>query len=126
MSFQQCRFNFGSEPFKFPPKRPFSNFNQNAVLKAQDKIVLPRHLYLEELRKASVTEDSCSLCFDNLASIKLIPCGHKGFCYNCSTMLSNCPICRGDITRTEEVAINQECSNNNNNNNNNNHQIASS
>lgn len=40
MSFQQCRFNFGSEPFKYPPNRPFNNFNQNAVLKAQDKVKL--------------------------------------------------------------------------------------
>lgn len=40
MSFQQCRFNFGSEPFKYPPKRPFNNFNQVAVLKAQDKVIL--------------------------------------------------------------------------------------
>lgn len=38
MSFQQCRFNFGSEPFKHPPNRPFNNFNQIAVLKAQDKV----------------------------------------------------------------------------------------
>ena len=65
MSFQQCRFNFGSEPFRYPPtNRSFDSFNRHAVLKPQDKVVLPRHLFLEQLRKLSVREDSCTLCFD--------------------------------------------------------------
>lgn len=38
MSFQQCRFNFGSEPFKYPPKRSYQNFNNNATLSPQDKV----------------------------------------------------------------------------------------
>lgn len=39
MSFQQCRFNFGNEPFKFPPEhRQFKRFNDYAVLKPQDKV----------------------------------------------------------------------------------------
>ncbi|XP_070507159.1 RING finger and SPRY domain-containing protein 1-like isoform X2 [Chironomus tepperi] len=108
MSFQQCRFNFGSEPFIYPPNRPFNIFNKNAVLSPQDKIVLPRHLYLEELRKLSVTDDSCSLCFDSLATIQLLPCNHTGFCNNCTKLLSNCPICRADIVNTIETTINQE------------------
>lgn len=119
MSFQQCRFNFGSEEFKYPPKRPFSVFNDVGDMKPQDKvtskivflvenlknfpfqIVLPRHLYLEELRKEDVTEDSCQLCFDSIASIRLIPCQHTGFCSNCSKQLKTCPICRSEIVRVE-------------------------
>lgn len=38
MSFQQCRFNFGAEPFKYPPKRSYQNFNNNATLAPQDKV----------------------------------------------------------------------------------------
>lgn len=39
MSFQQCRFNFGNEPFKHPPKhRNYRSFNDYAVLKSQDKV----------------------------------------------------------------------------------------
>lgn len=38
MSFQQCRFNFGAEAFKYPPKRPFSVFNDFGILKPQDKV----------------------------------------------------------------------------------------
>lgn len=104
MSFQQCRFNFGSEPFKYPPKRSFNNFNSIAVLNPQDKIILPRHLYLEELRKLSVTEDSCTLCFDLKASIRLIPCGHTGFCCSCAAIIQSCPICRGEIVTTAQYS----------------------
>lgn len=46
MSFQQCRFNFGSEPFKYPPNRPFKNFNENAVLNAQDKVRFLNKLFI--------------------------------------------------------------------------------
>lgn len=78
MSFQQCRFNFGSEPFKYPPKsRSFDSFNSHAYLKEQDKIVLPRHLFLEQLRKMSVHEDSCTLCFDAKGNVRLEPCKHR-------------------------------------------------
>lgn len=78
MSFQQCRFNFGSEPFKYPPKsRAFDSFNSHAYLKEQDKIVLPRHLFLEQLRKLSVREDSCTLCFDLKGIVRLEPCMHR-------------------------------------------------
>lgn len=39
MSFQQCRFNFGSEPFKYPPTdRAFKSFNAFAKLKPEDKV----------------------------------------------------------------------------------------
>lgn len=43
MSFQQCRFNFGAEPFRYPPTdREFTSFNDHATLSPEDKIVLPR------------------------------------------------------------------------------------
>ena len=43
MSFQQCQFNFGASPFKFPPKdRHFQAFNDHATLPAEDKVILPR------------------------------------------------------------------------------------
>lgn len=78
MSFQQCRFNFGSEPFRYPPtNRMFDSFNTKAQLAEQDKVILPRHLFLEQLRKLSVREDSCTLCFDLKATVRLEPCNHK-------------------------------------------------
>ncbi|XP_031846670.1 RING finger and SPRY domain-containing protein 1 isoform X2 [Nomia melanderi] len=103
MSFQQCLFNFGNVPFQYPPTdREYQKFNDYASLKPEDKIVLPRHIYLDQLRKLSVREDSCTLCFDQRASVRLLPCNHRGFCQMCSVQLVECPMCRATI---EEVAL---------------------
>ncbi|XP_076385864.1 RING finger and SPRY domain-containing protein 1 isoform X2 [Megachile rotundata] len=103
MSFQQCLFNFGNVPFKYPPTdREYKKFNDFASLKPEDKVVLPRHIYLDQLRKLSVREDSCTLCFDQRASVRLLPCNHRGFCPTCSYQLVECPMCRATI---EEVAL---------------------
>jgi hypothetical protein len=43
MSFQQCEFNFGAKPFRFPPQdRAFSAFNDHAYLDDDLKVILPR------------------------------------------------------------------------------------
>ncbi|XP_065172030.1 RING finger and SPRY domain-containing protein 1-like [Atheta coriaria] len=98
MSFQQCRFNFGSEPFKYPPDGVvFSTFNEHGVLEPDEKKVLPRHVFLMLLRQHSVREDSCTLCYDMKASVRLIPCNHSGFCTSCANMLNECPMCRAVI-----------------------------
>lgn len=77
MSFQQCRFNFGAEPFKYPPADgvPFETFNAHGSI--QDKTILPRHLYLDQLRKSSIKENSCTICFDSTASARIEPCKHR-------------------------------------------------
>jgi len=98
MSFQQCQFNFGASPFKYPPKdRHFQAFNDHTTLPPEDKVILPRHMMLELLKKHSVNEDACTLCFDAKACMEVIPCGHKGFCFKCSAQLDSCPMCRGPI-----------------------------
>jgi hypothetical protein len=94
MSFQQCRFNFGAEPFKYPPPGNYSTFNEYGTLKPEDKIVMPRHIFLDELRQENITEDSCTLCYDQKASVRLIPCEHSGFCPSCASQLLECPMCR--------------------------------
>ncbi|CAH1389559.1 unnamed protein product [Nezara viridula] len=99
MSFQQCRFNFGSDPFRFPPDTEFKSFNDYASLSPQERIVLPRHLEMEALRNMSIREDSCAICFDSQAETTLIPCGHSGFCQTCTAQLFECPMCRAKIDR---------------------------
>jgi hypothetical protein len=54
MSFQQCRFNFGNKPFRFPPRDvEFQNFNDHAVLNAEDKVVLPRLVFVYRMNLLS-------------------------------------------------------------------------
>ena len=61
MSFQQCLFNFGSTPFKFPPKRKYQAFNDQGHLDPDEKVIWPKHLLLEMLSK-DADEDACTLC----------------------------------------------------------------
>ncbi|XP_013184944.1 RING finger and SPRY domain-containing protein 1 [Amyelois transitella] len=98
MAFQQCRFNFGHEPYRHPPgDRQFSSFNDHGYLTEEQKKVVPRRIYLEQLRCSSVKEDSCTLCFDDTACCVLEPCGHRGFCSLCTSQLKECPMCRAAI-----------------------------
>ncbi|XP_022904330.1 RING finger and SPRY domain-containing protein 1-like [Onthophagus taurus] len=103
MSFQQCRFNFGANNFKYPPEGEYHTFNESATLKPEDKIVMPRHIYLQQLRQQSVREDSCTLCYDQKATVQLLPCEHSGFCMSCASQLSECPMCRSMFREIVEV-----------------------
>ena len=43
MAFQQCKFNFGSEPFKHPPAEcAFSSFNQFGAMTEEERHILPK------------------------------------------------------------------------------------
>ncbi|CAD5122097.1 DgyrCDS10547 [Dimorphilus gyrociliatus] len=102
MSFQQCIFNFGSTPFKYPPPNcHFQNFNDFGVLSIDEKTILPRKIKLAMLKEVDIKEDSCTICFDRKADTILLPCRHTGFCSECGKKLSICPICRGDIEERE-------------------------
>ncbi|KAJ7426421.1 RING finger and SPRY domain-containing protein 1 [Willisornis vidua] len=77
MSYQQCEFNFGAKPFKYPPSMKFSTFNDYAFLTAEEKIILPRHRRLALLKQVSIRENCCTLCCDEVADTELRPCGHS-------------------------------------------------
>ncbi|XP_025114560.1 RING finger and SPRY domain-containing protein 1-like [Pomacea canaliculata] len=97
MSFQQCEFNFGAKPFKFPPPICFRTFNLHGRLTDEERIILPRQKKLDLLMQVTVKEDSCTLCFDLQANTRLMDCKHAGFCDECALQLEKCPICRQEI-----------------------------
>ena len=96
MSYQHCRFNFGSMPFRFPPEHlsSFQTFNQHGHLSDEEKLILPKYKKLEVLRAMNMDENDCILCVDLHADIILKPCQHTGFCHVCAAKLDHCPICR--------------------------------
>ncbi|XP_054426338.1 RING finger and SPRY domain-containing protein 1 isoform X2 [Pteronotus mesoamericanus] len=105
MSYQQCEFNFGAKPFKYPPSMKFSTFNDYAFLTAEDKIILPRHRRLALLKQVSIRENCCSLCCDEVADTQLKPCGHSDLCMNCALQLETCPLCRKEIvSRVRQIS----------------------
>lgn len=97
MSYQQCEFNFGAKPFRYPPKTSFKKFNDYGHLSSDEKVILPRHMKMALLQKESLPEGSCTLCCDKQASVVLWPCGHKGYCETCALQLERCPMCREPI-----------------------------
>merc|ERR1711959_361768 len=38
--------------------------------------------------------DLCKICYDQVAEVVFVPCGHFGFCRICSERLTRCPVCR--------------------------------
>jgi len=116
MSFQQCEFNFGWKPFLYPPDRTFHTFNEVSRLAPDEKQILPRPIKLAALKRLSVKENACTLCFDNIASIQLLPCNHKGFCDSCSAQLDVCPMCRSSIESIQTVIPSHSKDNLNNSN----------
>jgi hypothetical protein len=99
MSYQHCRFNFGSIPFRYPPKtvKSFKTFNEYGHLSDNEKLILPKYKKLELLRSIIINEQDCILCVDLHANIMLKPCQHTGFCEQCAYKLDICPICRSEI-----------------------------
>ncbi|CAF3741359.1 unnamed protein product [Adineta steineri] len=99
MSYQHCRFNFGSAPFRYPPTNvsSFKTFNEYGHLSDDEKLILPKYKKLELLRAIKISDQDCILCVDDLANILLKPCQHTGFCEECAAKLDICPICRSDI-----------------------------
>ncbi|KAK3086428.1 hypothetical protein FSP39_018336 [Pinctada imbricata] len=102
MSYQQCYFNFGAKPYRYPPTNvKFESFNDHGTLTNEEKVILPRHKKLDLLKNIKVHEDSCTLCFDRRATHFLLPCKHRGFCFNCVVQLEICPICRTKIEKRD-------------------------
>ncbi|XP_074149592.1 RING finger and SPRY domain-containing protein 1 isoform X1 [Sminthopsis crassicaudata] len=105
MSYQQCEFNFGAKPFKYPPSIKFSTFNDYAFLSPEEKIILPRHRRLALLKQVSIRENCCSLCCDEVADTELKPCGHSDLCMDCALQLETCPLCRQEIvSRVRQIS----------------------
>ena len=54
---------------------------------------------------------ACSICFNNEANAVIVPCGHGGICYHCSSELKRnrkCHICRVEVKHVVEIKQNSE------------------
>lgn len=55
---------------------------------------------LEEINKQLNDQVNCKICFDAIACIITLPCGHMISCSQCISALTNCAICRAEIKGT--------------------------
>lgn len=111
MSYQECKFNFGSEPFKYPPTNyDFKAFNDYGKIDDDSRKILPKfqRRNLIQLNTDDNPSTLCSLCYDNRANIALLPCQHSGFCRYCAMQLDYCPLCRSKIEEISDLQSNEE------------------
>lgn len=97
MTYQQCEFNFGQRPFRYPPREyDYQTFNSVGSLTLEQRTILPRPKRID-VRKIIIAQDCCIICCDEKASIQLEPCHHQGYCGKCASVLDVCPMCRRQI-----------------------------
>ena len=51
----------------------------------------------------------CKICFDSVANIIVIPCGHLASCAQCFPALTLCPICRSEVNGTVRAQFVDTC-----------------
>ncbi|XP_052816451.1 baculoviral IAP repeat-containing protein 7-B-like [Mya arenaria] len=47
----------------------------------------------------------CKICFDDIACIIVLSCGHMASCSQCISALRNCPICRSEVKGTVRATL---------------------
>ena len=56
-----------------------------------------RDLFMQALRLPSKEADECVVCLDNRIDTAIIPCGHVCVCFECSSQIQKCPMCRREL-----------------------------
>ena len=62
-----------------------------------------RRLLEDKLEKS--LSNQCVICQSTIKNCLLIPCSHISSCFNCSTTLLKCPICRSKINQCVKVYL---------------------
>ena len=47
----------------------------------------------------------CAICLDGNAEYAVVPCGHRCLCARCTKAVSECPVCRGEMTAVLRVFV---------------------
>ncbi|NXH21358.1 XIAP ligase, partial [Bucco capensis] len=77
----------------------------NEIPVEQDELIQLQNLYLsteEKLRRLQ-EEKLCKICMAKDISVVLIPCGHLVACKECAGVFDECPLCRTNILRKQEI-----------------------
>ncbi|KAF1556213.1 E3 ubiquitin-protein ligase XIAP, partial [Eudyptes schlegeli] len=77
----------------------------NEIPVEQDDLIQLQNLYLsteEKLRRLQ-EEKLCKICMARDISVVLIPCGHLVACKECAEALNECPLCRTNIMKRQEI-----------------------
>lgn len=53
MTFQHVRFNFGNEPYRYPPPAGYRDLNRVGQMTSEEKRIVPRLVMLQQLRRSA-------------------------------------------------------------------------
>eukprot|EP00163_Fabomonas_tropica_P015880 TRINITY_DN2872_c0_g1_i4.p1 TRINITY_DN2872_c0_g1~~TRINITY_DN2872_c0_g1_i4.p1 ORF type:complete len:435 (+),score=18.58 TRINITY_DN2872_c0_g1_i4:174-1478(+) len=53
--------------------------------------------HYEKAMRDLTEQNICKICFECAIDVVFVPCGHLGFCNDCTESLRHCPVCRKDI-----------------------------
>ncbi|EAL73021.1 hypothetical protein DDB_G0268864 [Dictyostelium discoideum AX4] len=69
--------------------------------------MLRDYLYHLKIKQTSTTyEDSkrsCSICYEGVRDVVFLPCSHVVTCFDCSSMVGTCPVCRMMIQTKKKI-----------------------
>ncbi|NXW81604.1 XIAP ligase, partial [Alopecoenas beccarii] len=77
----------------------------NEIPVEENELIQLRNLYLsteEKLRRLQ-EEKLCKICMAKNIAVVLIPCGHLVSCKECAEAVNECPLCRADIVKRQEI-----------------------
>ncbi|RDD47432.1 RING finger and SPRY domain-containing protein 1 [Trichoplax sp. H2] len=104
MEMQQAEFNFGSKPFKFKPQGiKFECMNSWAYLSEEEKRILPKPFKKDIVLETTFDSNCCAICYDQEASVELLPCRHRDLCMKCAMQCEVCPMCRSVISSRQPI-----------------------
>ncbi|XP_077866101.1 E3 ubiquitin-protein ligase LRSAM1-like [Saccoglossus kowalevskii] len=76
--------------------QPWLDVNSQPTKSATPSAAEPTAPPIEEITTHVNAE--CVVCMDKMSDMVFLPCGHVCCCYQCSSTISECPMCRGRIT----------------------------
>ena len=82
--------------FKYNNQGLIENLEQNSKLEDKIQNLEGKIQKIEESRL-------CKICLDREVSQVFLPCGHSLSCRKCAVGLQKCPICRGNIQKSQTM-----------------------
>nr|XP_054497160.1 E3 ubiquitin-protein ligase XIAP isoform X4 [Agelaius phoeniceus] len=103
--FPGCRFVRNEKGIEFINNVHLKDGCRDSTTEAAERTIIPKDLSTEEKLRRLQEEKLCKICMDKDVSVVFIPCGHLVACKECAQLLNECPLCRKDIMKIQEIFL---------------------
>ncbi|XP_037979006.1 E3 ubiquitin-protein ligase XIAP isoform X4 [Motacilla alba alba] len=101
--FPGCRFLSNEKGIEFINNVHLKDGCRDSTTEATEGTIIPKDLSTEEKLRRLQEEKLCKICMAKDVSVVFIPCGHLVACKECAQLLNECPLCRTDIMKRQEI-----------------------